>query len=60
MTEVLPKSMDVTEYKHVVLRLISCKYISYSFEEQLARMEVRELKGIDSEGPGEDHARGIF
>src|SRR3970040_2369527 len=60
MVEALRGSMDVVEYKHVVLGLIFLKYISDAFEEQHARLLAEKPKGADPEDPDEYRALSIF
>ncbi len=58
--DALRGSMDAAEYKHVVLGVIFLKYISDSFEEQHARLEIERPHGADPEDPDEYRALNIF
>lgn len=58
--DALRGSMDAAEYKHVVLGIIFLKYISDSFEEQHARLEIERPHGADPEDPDEYRAMNIF
>jgi len=58
--DALRGSMDAAEYKHVVLGLIFLKYISDSFEEHHARLEVERASGADPEDPDEYRAVNVF
>src|SRR5579884_606714 len=60
MADTLRGSMDVAEYKHVVLGLIFLKYISDAFEEHRARLEAERAQGADPEDPDEYRAQNIF
>ena len=60
MADALRGSMDAAEYKHVVLGLIFLKYISDSFEEAHARLELEVPNGADPEDPDEYRAQSIF
>ena len=60
MADALRGSMDAAEYKHVVLGLIFLKYISDSFEEAHARLELEIPNGADPEDPDEYRAQSIF
>jgi type I restriction enzyme M protein len=58
--DALRGSMDVAEYKHVVLGLIFLKYISDAFEELRARLEAEREQGADPEDPDEYRAQNVF
>jgi type I restriction-modification system DNA methylase subunit len=58
MADALRGSMDAAEYKHVVLGLISLKYISDAFEEHRTRLE-QELYA-DPEDSDEYRAENVF
>jgi type I restriction enzyme M protein len=49
MADALRGSMDVAEYKHVVLGLIFLKYTSDAFEAQHAQLEAEKDQGADPE-----------
>lgn len=51
-------SMDVAEYKHVVLGLIFLKYVSDAFEE--ARAKLNLVSGAKPEDPDEYRAQNVF
>jgi hypothetical protein len=51
IADALRGSMDAAKYKHVVLGLISLKYISDAFEEQHARLAAEKSKGADPKIP---------
>lgn len=58
----LRKNIDAAEYKHVVLGLIFLKYISDSFEELFAKLQVGqgEYEGSDPEDKDEYKAENVF
>ena len=51
-------SMDVAEYKHVVLGLVFLKYLSDAFEEQ--RVKIMAVKGVEPEDRDEYRADNVF
>ena len=58
----LRKNIDAAEYKHVVLGLIFLKYISDSFEEVFAKLNLAEgdYAGADPEDKDEYAAESVF
>src|SRR5574344_2351641 len=56
----LRKNIDAAEYKHVVLGLIFLKYISDSFEELYARLQIEVVDGADPEDREEYKAESVF
>ena len=58
MADTLRGSMDVAEYKHVVLGLIFLKYVSDAFEE--TRTKLALVSGADPEDPAEYRAQNVF
>ena len=58
----LRKNIDAAEYKHVVLGLIFLKYISDSFEELFAKLQLGEgeYEGADPEDRDEYKAVNVF
>ena len=60
MADALRGSMDVAEYKHIVLGLIFLKYISDAFEEMYARLRDEQAQGADPEDPDEYRAENVF
>ena len=58
----LRKNIDAAEYKHVVLGLMFLKYISDSFEEMYAKLQVGEgeYAGADPEDKDEYKGENIF
>ena len=59
-SDMLRRSRDAAEYKHVVLGLIFLKYISDAFEEAYAQLEAQRQEGADPEHPDEYRAQSIF
>ena len=60
MADALRGSMDVAEYKHIVLGLIFLKCVSDAFEEMRARLRDEQAQGVDPEDPDEYRAGNIF
>jgi type I restriction enzyme M protein len=58
MTDALRNSMDVAESEHVVLRLVSLKYVSDAFEAK--RQQCEAEPHADPEDPDEYCSEGIF
>ena len=58
----LRKNIDAAEYKHVVLGLIFLKYISDSFEELFAKLQLGEgeYEGADPEDRDEYKSENVF
>jgi type I restriction enzyme M protein len=56
----LRKNMDAAEYKHVVLGLISLKYISDAFEELFQKLTAEKGEGADPEDKNEYTAEKVF
>ena len=62
MADTLRGSVDASEYKHVVLGLIFLKYISDTFEERHAQLELEreDGTGADPEDRDEYQAFNVF
>ena len=58
--DALRGTMDAVEYKHVVLGLISLKYISDAFEERRAHLLTELSQGADPEDPDEYRGENVF
>ena len=58
MADTLRGSMDVAEYKHVVLGLVFLKYVSDAFDETRAKLNL--VQDADPEDPDEYRAQNIF
>ena len=59
-TDGLRVSVDVAECKHVVLGLVSLKYISKASEERPAKLKAEKAPGADAENPDEYRAVNVF